>query len=293
MRPCLSWMLAMLLSVVFVPQVVAQEGEEEGGGSASEEGTGGEADPWEAPPAGETEKTEEAPAEPEVVIPSGYPVAEIDRPLTLPRMTLEPRLSFTVDIIDPDNWVGIRLGSGFGVIDDLEIGLEFPLSFSPEFYAGDFRLYGMYELGPFMSSKLFTALKLQMIIPFSDHYLFWGMVNFGIMVDGMVKYKLHEMFALIADLGMGILITEDPTYFWLMLEAGVLVQPIEPLALSMTFGAGGLLGDNNEEIIPLKFRGQYTIVGDLDVFMEVAFVDLSEGADWVQLLFGAAYRIGL
>jgi len=42
----------------------------------------------------------------------------------------------------------------------------------------------------------------------------------------------------------------------------------------------------------MKFRGQYTLIGDLDVFVEFGFPNLDRGADWVQLLFGAAYRIG-
>lgn len=306
MKTWLSWLLVVLLSLVFVPRAGAQEDEDEGWETGSEEGAGeeegGEEDPWEAPATGETEGTEESDVtagEPEVVIPTGYPVAEIDRPLTLPRMTLEPRLDFTIDIIDEgDNWVSTRLAAGFGVIDNLEAGLEFPLNFSPKFKASDFRLYGMYEFGPFMDGKLFTAAKLQMIIPFSDKSFPYGYVDFGMLLEGIAKYKLHDMFALVADLGLGFVSTEfDKTWFLFQLDAGALVQPIEPLALSLTFGVMALAGDNvpdDYEIgIPMKFRGQYTIVGDLDVFMEVGFMDLEEGTDWVQLLFGAAYRVGL
>jgi hypothetical protein len=299
MRTLLSWLMIAMLGL-FSPMVMAQE--EEGGEPASTDDSGSSgsddsaADPWEAPSAGET--TEETPKEaPEIVIPDGYPVNEVDRPLALPRMTLEPHLGFYVDIDTRDNasnWFSLQTGAGFGIIDNLEAGMSLAMSLSPEVYAG-MSMYGMYELGPFVSGKLFLAGKLSMHIPFSDYFVvFWPAQDFVMLAEGPVKFKIHDIFAVIGNfqMGFGIGTGNVQNSFLLGFELGALVAPIDPLALTFKFGVLGYLGDHSDEIVPMTFRGQYTIIGDLDFFTELTFMDLSNGADWIRLIFGAAYRIG-
>jgi len=72
------------------------------------------------------------------------------------------------------------------------------------------------------------------------------------------------------------------------------VQPIEPLSISFLLGVHNYLGDNSHTAAPLYLRGQYELMGELDLFVEFGFVDLSDsGADWVQLMAGAAFRFEL
>jgi hypothetical protein len=305
MKKFLSLLAAALFLTAIGPLALAQEeGEEPAGGEETTTEEGGAADPWSVPEA--AEKAEEEPAEPaepgeaEIVTPTGYPTAEIDRPLALPRMTLEPFLKMNFDIIDPDNWIGFRMGTGFGIIDNFEAGIEFPLSFSPEFRAGDLQFYGLYDLGKMLGDALFVAGRLTAIIPLSDvHLNQWFGSAFAILADAPVKFKFHDMFAAVGGLGLGYLVGRDmgayeaPNFFLLFIDAGVLVQPMEELALTFLFGIHTYIGDETEANYPMKFRGQYSLMGDLDLFLELGFMDLEEGADWVQLLFGAAYRLGL
>jgi hypothetical protein len=297
MKKFLSLLVAALFLTIGPLALAQEEGEEPAGGeeTTTEEGgkeEGGAADPWSVPETGEKteegEKTEGEETTPEIVSPTGYPTAEIDRPLALPKMTLEPFLKMHFDIIDPDNWIGLRMGTGFGIIDNLEAGIEFPLSFSPEFRAGDLQLYG------------FVAGRVTAIIPLADlHLNQWAAAAFAIMADAPVKFKFHDMFAAVGGVGIGYLIGRErggldlPNFFLLFFDAGVLVQPMEELAVTLMFGVHTYIGDDSDAAYPMKFRGQYSLMGDLDLFLELGFMNLEDGADWVQLLFGAAYRLGL
>lgn len=233
------------------------------------------------------------------VVTSKYPVSEIDRPLALPAMTLEPFAQMNLDFTDSlDNWVMLRMGAGFGITDQIEAGMTFPFSFAKKFKAQDFNLYGLYELPSFLDG-LRTAVRLNMAIPMSNYSLYWWGYSFGMLADGFAKYKFHDMVAVTGGLGMGFAVGREirnvdfPTHFLLYIDAGVLVEPIDPLALELKIGVHPHLGDDGVTIVPLMMRGQYTLIGDLDIFTELGFPDLNEmGADWFQWLFGAAYRIG-
>ncbi len=205
MRTFASLLMALLLSFGINSTTFAQEDEwgdstEDSGdkgdkgdkgddkGDAKEggsEGGSGSDDPWEAPPEGDASADE---PKAEVVIPSSYPVNEIGRPMTLPRLTLEPQLYFDIFIVNnADNWFTMYLGAGFGITDDLEAGLELPISFAPDAYAG-LGLYGMYELGPYVSHQLFLAARLRMNIPFSKNFfVYFPGQSFFMLADVPVK----------------------------------------------------------------------------------------------------------
>jgi hypothetical protein len=308
MKKVLSLLVAALFLTAIAPLALAEEEAEEPAGgeeTTTEEGGGEEgeaADPWSVPEAAEKAEEEEKAAEeePEIVSPTGYPTAEIDRPLALPPMTLEPFVKMHFDIIEPDNWIGLRMGTGFGILDNIEAGIEFPLSFSPEFKAGDLQLYGLYDLGKMMGDALFVAGRLTAIIPLADlHLNQWFGSAFVILADAPVKFRFHDMFAAVGGVGLGYSIGRDmgafevPNFFLLFFDAGVLVQPMEELAVTLLFGVHAYIGDDSDSVIPMKFRGQYSMMGDVDLFLELGFMNLEDGADWVQLLFGAAYRLGL
>lgn len=74
------------------------------------------------------------------------PLPFAQRPLTLPRMTLAPEVSFDVAHVAFGGLgsaigVGMEIGARFGILDDLEVGaVVLPLEFSPDFAYGNPRL---------------------------------------------------------------------------------------------------------------------------------------------------------
>ncbi len=228
-----------------------------------------------------------------------YPISEIDRPMALPKMTLEPKGELDLDFFTvegADNWVSIRAGTGLGVTDRVEAGMSLPLSFAPEAKAGDLQMYGLYELDRYVEGKLHSAGRLTMSIPLSDAHPHGFGAAFIMLADAPVKFKLHEKFAAIGGLGMGFFAGRDnfPNYFLLHFDFGGLVQPTEQLAISLQMGIHGMIGDNSQTMVPFFLRGQYTLMGDLDIYADFGFVDLNNlGGDWVQLIFGAAFRTGV
>jgi hypothetical protein len=308
MRSLLSWVLVALLIGSWSPLVRAQDEESSETDTTGESGDSSEeeADPWAAPTTDETttegegtEETTEGEGEettPSVVTPSAYPTAEIDRPLALPKMTLEPYGSFGL-IHFGDNIISLSFGAAFGIIDNLEAGIGgysilpmwgsgFPVVLSPDFDVGDMGLYGLYELDPMMDGKLRLAGRLTLNMPLQT--------DFAFILDAPVKFKLHEMFAAVGGVGLGLALPEDNTTFLLLFDFGTLVQPVEALALSLMLGVHVGIAEDTMTLIPLTFRGQFTLIGDLDAFLEFGFGDLKEaGADWIVFILGAAYRLPL
>lgn len=298
MKKALSLLVAALFLTAICPLALAQEeGEEPAGGeeAATEEGEtkeGEAADPWSVPEAAEKaeedEKAEEA--EPEIVAPTGYPTAEIDRPLALPKMTLEPLGEFNLTRMsignDDTNMISLHFGAGIGIIDNLEAGLLFPLVLSPDMDVGDMPIYGLYDLGAFMDGQLRAAGRLTLVLPLAT--------DFGLTADAPVKFKFHDMFAAIGGVGLGMSFPKDNTTFWLNFDVGALIQPMEALAFEIRFGVHAGLAEHSGTLLPLYFKGQYTLMGDLDVYAQFGFYDLNNfGADWIQFTLGAAYRLGL
>jgi hypothetical protein len=294
---------------------------EEGKGEEGEGEEGSEeADPWAAPKAAEKAAEEEEREEqerkervearesgeypsPNVVMPHFYPIAEIDRPLALSEMTLETRASLNFDFMEAENWFSLQAGAGFGITNEIEAGIAMPISFAPKFRVGAMNLYGLYELPPVLDEMIRFAGQLQMYIPLSDAHPYWAQRSFVLLAEVPVKFKIHDMFAVVAKAGIGFstgkkwkeqgLTVKSPTYFHLHMDMGSMVQPIEQLALWVLFGFHGYLGSESETIVPLTCRGQYTLMGDLDLIMDVGFMDLTQGVDWVQVLVSAAYRLAL
>jgi len=294
MKKSLSLLVAALFLASF-SALAQDEGEESAPAeeTKTEEGEkkeGDAADPWSVPDAAEKadedKKAEEAAAEePEIVTPTGYPTAEIDRPLSLPKMTLEPLGEFIFSRAYETNIISLALGAGFGIIENLEAGLRFPLALSPDFKAGDMPIYGLYEIGPFMDDSLRVAGRLTLSLPLQT--------DFVVVADAPVKFKFHDMFAAIGGVGLGLGFYND-TAFLINFDMGALVQPTETLAFELRFGIHILASGGSATLLPLWFRGQYTLIGDLDVYAEFGFQDLNHaGADIITFFAGAAYRLGL
>ncbi len=252
---------------------------------------------WDAP---ETDTGEAASGEPELVIPSGYPVAEVDRPLALPPMTLEPEISIRFDFLDDiDNRFGLRTGARFGIIDNLEAGMFFPLGFAPKFRAGDLELYGLYDLTSLIGADGFNlAGRLVMMAPLSNGYTDHPGGDFAMRAEALAKFKFTDMLAATALAGFGFVIGDlgpvNMNYFIVKMEGGLIFQAIEPLALHLRFGLTAYMGDVDEVLLPLLMRVQYTLIHDLDLFLDTGLMDLTDVADpWiVGVIFGASYRIG-
>jgi hypothetical protein len=136
-----------------------------------------------------------------------------------------------------------------------------------------------------MDGQLRTAGRLTLIMPLAT--------DFGLLIDTPTKFKFHDMFAAIGGVGLGMTFADD-TVFHLNFDLGALVQAMEALAFELRFGIHLWIADATQTLIPLYFRAQYTLMGDLDVYAEFGFADLKEaGADWIQFTAGAAYRLGL
>jgi hypothetical protein len=230
---------------------------------------------------------EEAPAA-QVVAPQGYPIAEINRPLALPKMMMEPVGDFRLDFVSlggqSSNGFSLDLGVAMGIVDNVEAGIKIlPLTLSPDAKMGDIPLYGLYELNPMVDGKLRLAGRLTMVLPADT--------VFQMVADLPVKFKFADMFAGLAGIGMGF----SENAFLFNLDFGALVQPIEPLAIMMKMGLHVMSASGGSATaVPLSFIGQYTLMGDLDAFVNFGFPDLNGWkADVIQLIFGAAYRFQL
>jgi hypothetical protein len=168
-------------------------------------------------------------------------------------------------------------------MENLEAGLLFPLAISPRADVGDMPLYALYELDP-LADNFRWAGRLTLSLPFQT--------DFSLLADVPVKLKLHDMFAAVGEAGLGFRVG-DLDHFLMHFMAGLLAQPMDALALYLTFGIDLYMGDYGFELFPLHIKGQYTAIDDLDLFVDFAFVDLGNGADVLQLIIGAAYRYGL
>ncbi|MFO0554154.1 MAG: hypothetical protein U0271_37585 [Polyangiaceae bacterium] len=128
-----------------------------------------------------------AQAEPEH---EGLPMSVVDRPLTLPAMTLAPTFQFDVTHLEIDiissNAVGMSLGASFGVLDDLEVYLmPFTLLIvdvdagvfgsDTKTYYGTFRLGGTYRFFHEDVAELGARVEFGATGFNDDIHLTWGM----------------------------------------------------------------------------------------------------------------------
>jgi hypothetical protein len=115
--------------------------------------------------------------------------------------------------------------------------------------------------------------------------------HFWMLADAPTKFKLHKMVALVGGIGMGFMAGENVSAFLFNIDMGAVVAPIEPLAIRLTLGFHIFARSDSGTLIPLMLRGQYTLLGNLDLFADMGFPDLRyAGGDWFQLVFGACYR---
>jgi hypothetical protein len=229
------------------------------------------------------------------VLPSvGYPTEEIERPLVIPKETVEFRADLTTEFIkNVDNWFSLNLGTGYGAMNDVEAGIVFPLRLLPGFRAADMNLYGIYQLQKMLDDALFLAGRLDFFIPMSKNYSYVWPHDFILLPSIDAKFKLHRMFAAIGKAEMGLALS-DNSQMIIGFDFGLLVQPMEVVAVSILFGCHNYLGNGSRTLLPLMIRGQYTLMGDLDLFADIGFFDLNHaGGDWFRMIVGAAYRLGL
>ncbi len=204
--------------------------------------------------------------------------------------------------------VGIDLAVSFSPADHFEIGIgifdtpmyeeniqRLPISLSPEVHAGRIPIYGLYEFGPFFEDRLRVAARITFNTHFDNDLYDGPYGNFWMLVDGLAKFKIHDVFAVVAGTGMGFQVGNGFGAFLYNFDMGVLVQPIEPLGFRLTTGFHvKAREDTGGTLIPLTLRVQYTLIGDLDLFVDTGFPDLNDArANWFSLIIGAAYRVQL
>jgi hypothetical protein len=293
--------LAVVVALCVGGSALAQSTGEQGGDSGGEQGSAGTTgdkpkavDPWTSPDLPKQEPPAAA-AVAEVAYPNPYPTAEIDRPFALAPLVLEPRLDILFDFFsgnNQDNFFSTRVGAGFGIIDHLEAGTSFSLSFAPAVKAGDLEFYALYDLSSLLGDFMKLAGRMRMSIPLSDGYSYWYGADFIMLFDAPAKYKIIDMLAAIADVGMGFGLYPGDDVFLLFFDAGVMFQPLEPLAIWWTIGVQVFAG-RDATLVPMHLVGQFTLIGDLDLYLDLAFPDLNNaGADWFQMVVGGAFRFG-
>jgi hypothetical protein len=298
------------------PSVVAQDANTESQGASSE--SQGAASESQGTPVERPALTEPAPLLMPVpqVTTNTYPISEIDRPLAMPRLMIRPEADLGLNFFNNlkgnnktlDNLVGIDLAVSFSPADHFEIGLgifdtpmyeeniqRFPISLSPSVHAGRMPIYGLYEFGPFFEDRLRVAARVTFNAHFDNDDYDGRFGNFGMLVDGLAKFKIHDVFAVVAGTGMGFQVGNNFGAFLYNFDMGVLVQPIEPLGFRLTTGFHvKAREDTGGTLIPLLLRIQYTLIGDLDLFVDTGFPDLNDAkANWYSLIIGAAYRVQL
>ena len=129
-----------------------------------------------------------------------------------------------------------------------------------------------------------------MTVPNAIDSLQWSTTDFAIMADVPVRYFLFKSWALVGDARLGYA-QGGRNVMLISADAGFLYQFNNNVAIEGLVGFHLWLGDHNHALIPLKARGTYTPLNNLDVVFDVAFFDSSEfGGGFLQLSVGCVYR---
>jgi hypothetical protein len=219
--------------------------------------------------------------------PGEYPVSLIDRPLALHPLMLELRTGEELYFIHHGyNVFGWGFGPGFGIVRGLETGLYFGLDLAPEANVRDMPWYVLYDFGSFLDGHFQPGVRLTLELPFDT--------VFSMVLDFPMKAKLHEIFALTADVGFGFGLGDDEAFLF-NFTFGPMLQPTEHLALSLLFGVNlSAHARHTDTLLPLSFVGTYAFNDKFDLSLLFGFWDLNhQGADVIQLMVSVAYRFQL
>ena len=233
----------------------------------------------------------EAPAE------SDYPQNYTQRPITLPRFTVRGDAAFTVLRIpgvpgfSDDYATGMNIGGGFGITDDLEVGISgeriglgigptggrgglLPIAFTPDANFGDPYLYGRYRFLALESFEL--GAELGLVVPFDT--------NFEMVFALPFRARFGEMFSLDGGVEFDLLFADafdmmgnpDGTDIIPSLQISIQprLAPVDFLFFGIDTGVVALDFDSDQTYIPLGFLGGYVLDLEptrIDIYGEFQF----------------------
>lgn len=284
------WTLALSSTLAVGSGAAWADAHEEGGeGDMGEEGGGG----GEAM-GGSVAATAEA---------GGYPLRNLDRPLTIPKGTINPMAMIDASKLGDDTGVGLTIGAMYGVTDKIEVGFNYPIGISPEFQEehAHFGLHAAYSA--IDEDKLDLAATLNTFHSF-DTFKFH---MFGI--GPATRFKLNDKMAVFGG--------ENLIQYMTMSIPNPLGGDdisISPLAAVIDVGFGFQANDNllarvdttlawvalNDDAgdtqtiadaTPLMLRGFYSLDNKMDIIAGFGFDDLQNAGDTWGVTVGVSYRM--
>jgi len=244
----------------------------------NETGNGGEAPAADAPAAAAGGK---------------YPVKFAARPLTLPKMTLVPKLDITIRRLafgglGGDTSFGFAIGAAFGVIDDLEVRATLiPIRVTP---GGGFGQMGIGATYRFMRGNFEVGADLALGIPTEG--------DFGI-TPSLVGLLHSGNFRL--DVGAGVaLVFSDPEVgkelqipiranlnfqdaFYAFLATGIFLPNFDNLRVPLGLGAGYTIAKGPVPMLDLGFSFTF------DNYLRTGFGDTLNFDSFTVLITGKFY----
>jgi hypothetical protein len=213
-----------------------------------------------------------------LVLPKG--VLRLDggprRPFSNGQVMPAGQLQFLVNR-DTDDLAYLVPGAGFGVIDDLELGLVWPLQISPDLNLLDLSAYGKYSL---QRGSVEVAGYAEVRVP----------IEADLEVTGGVPVYVHLSDAMRIETGGFVRLTfgDDTT-------VRVLAPMSLPIQVSPQVFVGPETGieitDFDTVAIPLGVLAGYTLGGGIssigDLFGRLTLVDIVHGADTIRFDVGA------
>ena len=280
------YLLAATLLAAFIgaPRMASAQTEPEPWGEPAGE-------PTDAPPPTDDFATDPGPADD-----GSYPTNFAQRPLTLPALNLRADLAVSLLHLDfgfgDDTFTAIGAGAGFGVLDDLEVGLgQSPIAPIQPYIFGTSsqlglggvvapdgargftppRFYGRYRfLGGEPGSLAELGAELAFLLPteYSD---------FGIDLGMPMRFHFGEMFALGVGVGFLVVFSEDAAgnsdafyglqlnlqprfamdFFYAGMDTGFSMDPENPdgTTMPLTFEVGGTFGIGSSMVVDAFVSG--------------------------------------
>jgi hypothetical protein len=178
---------------------------------------------------------------------------------------------------DNDDLAYLVPGAGFGVIDNLELGLVWPLEISPDPNLHDLSAYGKYSL---QRGSVEVAAYAEVRVPIEDDLELTGGIpvyvhlsdSMRIETGGFVRLRFGDDTSVSVMAPMSLPIQVSPQVF-VGPETGIEITDFDTVAIPLGVLAGYTLG------------GGISSIGDL--FGRLTLVDIVHGADTVRFDVGA------
>lgn len=218
----------------------------------------------------------------------GYPISEIDRPLTLPGGMTSMAASLTHARLSV-GWLeatstGLGLGAAYGVNNKLSVGAATAMLLDPDTeWSKSLDVQAYYLLHD--STNLDIALGLSLPLRFAAGADVLG----GVVLGADTRLVLNRNVYLFG--GNGLLpIAFNPSAMSLNLNAGVGFQatPQVSATIAARFASIALNGEGNEtttvgDFVPADISLQYALRNTMDVVALASFADLANASDFYVL----------